>query len=107
MAAHQRLLGGVERAGLGEDLGQDRHLADVVELGGAGDVLAAAAVEPDDVGDGGGEVGHLAGMGGAAGSSLASAFSRTSTAVRPRPSPMRIRAIVTTREGSRLERHTL
>jgi len=43
---------GLERAALGEDLGRDGQLADVVELGGAGDVRAAAAVEAERAGDG-------------------------------------------------------
>jgi hypothetical protein len=38
VAAQQRALGGVERAALGEDVGRDRQLPDVVELGRAGDV---------------------------------------------------------------------
>jgi len=62
VAAHHLELGDAERPRRGEQTDGDRELADVVQLRGAGDILAVAAREAERERDGGRERRHLAGV---------------------------------------------
>ena len=62
VAAHQRPLVVVERAGLVEDGRGDRHLADVVQLGRVGDVVEVVRAHPEPATDRGGQVGDAVGV---------------------------------------------
>src|SRR5207247_5561716 len=65
--AHQLLLGGVERTGLGQDRRRDRELAEVVQQPAELDVAAHHAGEAQLVGDLDGQHRHAAGMAGQVG----------------------------------------
>src|SRR3954452_4332116 len=59
VALHEAALIGIERAGLGEDGVGDSHLADVVQLGGAGELVELFARHAAGAPQGEGEVRHL------------------------------------------------
>jgi len=62
VAAHHLELRHLQRPALGEQRDGDRELADVVQLGRAGDLLARAAIEAERDRHAGGELRHLAGV---------------------------------------------